>query len=133
MSREIEKPLPNGMPNCLKKRRLLNEKELSPDLCREYGEKFLALGWWEDALEFFQKGNDQEGVAKIKAHCLESGDAYLLGRITKSGDPDLWRRVAEKALELGKINFARRALEMAGDKEKAAALSREPAGERILH
>jgi hypothetical protein len=133
MSRAMEKPLPKGMPNCLKKRRLLNEKELSPDLCREYGEKFLALEWWEDALEFFQKGNHQEGLEKIKAHCLESGDAYLLGRLVKDGDPDLWRRVAGKALELGKINFARRAWEMAGDKEKAAALSREAIGEPTLH
>jgi len=129
----METSLPSGMPGCLKKRRLLNEKELSPELCREYGEKFLALQWWEDALEFFQKGNHQEGLAKIKAHCLESGDAYLLGRLGKDWDPDLWRRVAEKALELGKMHFARRALEMAGDKEKAAALSREPAGEPTLH
>lgn len=133
MTPETEKPLPRGMPNCLKKRRLLNEKELSPDLCREYGEKFLALGWWEDALEFFLRGNHQEGVEKIKSHCLDSGDAYLLSRIVKHGDRDLWRRVAEKALELGKLQFARRALEMAGDKEKAAALSREPAGEQTLH
>jgi hypothetical protein len=129
----METSLPPEMPNCLKKRRLLNEKELSPELCREYGEKFLALQWWEDALEFFQKGNHQEGLEKIKAHCLESGDAFLLGRLGKDWDPDLWRRVAEKALELGKLNFARRALEMAGDKEKAAALSREPAGEPTLH
>ena len=130
---KTEKLLPQGMPGCLKKRRLLNEKELSPDLCREYGEKFLASEWWEDALVFFQKGNYQEGLEKIKAHCLESGDAYLLGRIVKDGDPDLWRRVAEKALELGKLSFARRAYEMAGDKEKAAALSREPAGDTTLH
>jgi hypothetical protein len=133
MSTGIEKPLPKGMPNCLKKRRLLNEKELSPDLCREYGEKFLALGWWEDALEFFLKGKYQEGVEKIKAHCLESGDAYLLGRIVKPGDPELWRRVAEKALEQGKLQFARRALETAGEKEKAAALFSPPAGEETLH
>jgi len=133
MSNATEKSLAKGMPNCLKKRRLLNEKELSPELCRKYGEQFLALGWWEDALEFFQRGGYQEGLTKIKAHCLESGDAYLLGRMVEDGDPNLWRRVAEKALELGKLNFARRALEMAGDKEKAAALSREPAGEPTLH
>ncbi|OGR05365.1 MAG: hypothetical protein A3K23_05455 [Desulfobacca sp. RBG_16_58_9] len=111
----------------------MNEKELSPELCREYGEKFLALGWWEDALEFFQKGNHQEGREKIKALCLESGDAYLLGRIVKDRDPNLWRRVADRALELGKLQFARRALEMAGDKEKAAALGSQPAGETTLH
>lgn len=133
MSPMMEKTLPPGMPSCLKKRRLLNEKELSPELCREYGEKFLALHWWEDALEFFQKGNYQEGLEKIKAHCLESGDAFLLGRLGKGWDPDLWRRVADRALALGKRHFARRALEMAGDKEKAAALSPEPVGEQTLH
>ncbi|MHB8066723.1 MAG: hypothetical protein ACYDIC_02355 [Desulfobaccales bacterium] len=111
----------------------MNEKELSPELCRDYGEKFLALEWWEDALEFFQKGNHQEGLEKIKAHCLETGDAYLLSRLGKDWEPDLWRRVAEKALALGKVRFARRGWEMAGDKEKAAALSLEPAGEQTLH
>jgi len=133
MSHGTEKPLPPGMPNCLKKRRLLNEKELSPELCREYGEKFLAIDWWEDALEFFQKGNYQEGLEKIKAQALESGDAFLLGRLVKDRDPDLWRRVAEQAMELGKLQFARRAWEMAGDKEKAAALSPSPAGEQTVH
>lgn len=133
VSPKMEKPLPPGMPGCLKKRRLLNEKELSPDLCREYGEKFLAMEWWEDALEFFQKGNYQEGLEKIKAHCLESGDAFLLGRLGKDWDPDLWRQVAERALALGKVQFARRALEMAGDKKKAAALGPEAAGEQTLH
>ena len=129
----MEKPLSRGMPTCLKKRRLLNETELSPELCRDYGEKFLALGWWDDALEFFQRGNYEEGLEKIKAHCLESGDAFLLGRLVKDGDPDLWRRVAEKALELGKINFARQALEKAGDTDKAAALTSSPPGEPALH
>ncbi|MFZ5452791.1 MAG: hypothetical protein ACOZF2_13125 [Thermodesulfobacteriota bacterium] len=129
----MEKPLPKGMPTCLKKRRLLNEKEVSPELCRDYGEKFLALGWWEDALEFFQRAGYQEGLDQIKAHCLESGDAFLMGRMVKNGDPDLWRRLAEKALELGKIHFARQALEKAGDTEKAAALSSLPPGEPTLH
>jgi hypothetical protein len=133
MSTSIEKPLAAGMPSCLKKRRLLNEKEISPDLCREYGESFLALGWMEDALEFFLRGIHQEGLAKIKAYCLESGDAYLLGRMVKDGDPDLWRRVAHRALELGKVHFARRALEMAGDKEEAAALSSLPSKEPARH
>lgn len=120
------------MPNCLKKRRLLNEKELSPQLCREYGEKFLALDWWEDALEFFRKGNHQEGVAKIKALALENGDAFLLGRVVKDQDPELWRQVAVRAQALGKLCFARRAWEMAGDEEKAREISRLITGDKTL-
>jgi hypothetical protein len=111
--------LPKGVPGCLKKRRLLNEKELRPEVCREYGEKFLALGWWEDALVFFQKAGDAQGLEKIKNHCLETGDAYLLGRLGHQ-EPPTWRQLAEQALDLGKLRFARRAYELAGDPDKAA-------------
>lgn len=117
--------LPSGTPGCLKKRQLLNDQELSPALCREYGEKFLTLGWWDDALDFFRKAQDPEGLEKIIRHGLETGDAFLLAR-TGEQAPDIWLRVAEKAKELGKIHFARRALEMAGETEKAAALAPTP-------
>jgi tetratricopeptide (TPR) repeat protein len=119
--------LPKGVPDCLKKRRLLNEKELSPDLCREYGEKFLALGWLEDALEFFQKGRHLDGLESIKTLALERGDAYLLARLGRQ-EPETWRRLAERAMTLGKFQSARRALELAGDKDRAAALAQGLAG-----
>ena len=68
---QSSKVLPRGLPDCLKKRGLLNDKTVSPEVCREYGEKFLALGFWEDALEFFSLGNCQEGLDKLKAQALE--------------------------------------------------------------
>ncbi|MCX5892539.1 MAG: hypothetical protein NTW80_06125 [Deltaproteobacteria bacterium] len=112
--------LPRGMPGCLKKRRLLNDPELRPEACKEYGENFLALGWWQDALEFFQKCGDTQGLEKITHHCLETGDAFLLGRLGSPQDPKTWRQVAEKALDQGKFRFARRAYELAGDSDKVA-------------
>jgi hypothetical protein len=115
--------LPAGVLNCLKKRRLLNEKELSPDLCRQYGEKFFALGWWEDALEFFLKGQVAQGLEKVKAHCLETGDAYLLARLGKEHDPEVWIALADRALTLEKFHFAHRAYELAGDSDKAAMVA----------
>lgn len=123
MRPETSKGLPPGVPNCLKKRRLLNDKELAPGLCRDYGEKFFSLGWWEDALEFFQKGNVADGLEKIKAHCLETGDAYLLGRLSKTHDPEVWRTMADRALALEKFHFARRAYELAGDPDKTAMVA----------
>ena len=125
MQKDSSFKLPPGTPGCLKKRQLLNDQELSPALCREYGEKFLTLGWWDDALDFFRKARDSEGLEKIIRHGLETGDAFLLAR-TGEQAPDVWLRVAEKAKELGKIHFARRALEMAGETEKAAALAPTP-------
>ena len=120
MLSQTTQTLLKGLPGCLKKRRLLNEPELKPELCREYGEKFLAQGCWEDALEFFQKAGDSQGLEKIKNHCLETGDAYLLGRLGVGQDPQTWRQLAEQALDLGKLRFARLAYELADDPDKAA-------------
>jgi hypothetical protein len=117
-----QRALPKGMPDSLKKRRLLNDKGLSPQLCREYGEKFLDLGFLEDALEFFVRANYEPGLAQLKAEALEAGDAYLMARLGPQ-DPETWRQVADRALKLGKIQFARRALEMAGDREQAEELA----------
>jgi hypothetical protein len=100
----------------------LNEKELSPELCREYGEKFLALGYWEDALEFFKRGNYEPGLEELKTLALETGDAFLMTRLGRHS-PEVWRQVAEQALKLGKIHFARRAFEQAGDTERAEELA----------
>ena len=122
MSGRSQHVLPRGMPDCLKKRRLLNEKELSPELCRDYGEKFLALGFWEDALEFFKRGDYEPGLDKIKALALEAGDAHLMARLGPHS-PEVWRQVADRALKLRKIHFARRALEQAGDQDIADDLA----------
>lgn len=120
--------LHKGVPPCLKKRQLLNDKVLSPDLCREYGEKFLELGWREDAMAFFQKGGMAEELEKLKAYCLETGDAFLLGRLGPQA-PEDWRRLGERALTLGKLHFAMRAFEMAGDVDKTALVAGLIAGE----
>lgn len=117
------KKLPRGMPDCLKKRHLLNDKSLTPEVCRDYGEKFFALGFFEDALEFFRRGNYQEGLDRLKAQALETGDAYLLGRLGPQ-PPEVWRQLAAQALTLRKLHFARRALEQAGDREEAEELAK---------
>jgi len=123
-----EPALPKGVPNCLKKRQLLNDEGLSPALCRDYGARFLEMGWWEDALEFFQRGQVTEGLAQLMADCLESGDAFLLARLGKH-EPEVWRQVAERALVLGKLHFARRAFEAAGDTDKTAMVAGLIAGQ----
>jgi len=120
--------LPSGVPNCLKKRQLLNEKMLSSALCLDYGLKFLELGWREDALEFFQKGEVTEELEKLKAYSLETGDAFLLARIGKQ-EPEVWRQLADRALSLGKLHFARRAFEVAGDADKTAMVAGLIAGQ----
>jgi hypothetical protein len=120
--------VPKGIPNCLKKRQLLNQEGLSPGLCRDYAEKFHELGWWEDALEFFKKGEVAEELEKLKDYSLETGDAFLLARLGNR-EPEVWRRLAERALALGKLYFARRGFEMAGDDDQVAMVTGLIAGQ----
>ena len=120
--------LPKGLPNCLKKRQLLNDPTLSSAMCRDYGREFLALGWREDALEFFRKGGIDDELARLKEYCLETGDAFLLARLGKQ-EPEVWRRLAERALALGKLHFARRAFELAGDDDKTGMVAGLIAGQ----
>jgi len=118
-SSQPNRVLPQGVPGCLNKWQFLNDPDLKTEPCREYGEKFLALGWWEDALAFFEKCQDSSGLEKIKEHSLETGDAYLLARLRVPQDPPTWRRLAMRAQELGKLRFALRAYELSGDPDKA--------------
>jgi hypothetical protein len=120
--------LPKGIPDCLKKRQLLNDQALTPEVCREYGQKFLELGWREDALEFFKKGGMAEELAQLRAYALETGDAFLLGRLGHQ-EPEDWRHLGERALVLGKLHFARRAFEIAGDDDKTALVAGLIAGQ----
>jgi hypothetical protein len=89
---------------------------------------FLEMGWREDALEFFKKGEVSEDLEKLKDFSLETGDAFLLARIG-SREPEDWRRLAERALALGKLHFARRAFEIAGDADKTAMVAGLIAGQ----
>jgi hypothetical protein len=120
--------LPKGVPNCLKKRQLLNEKTLTPALCRDYGLKFLEQEWWEDALEFFKRGEFTNELEKLKEVAMETGDAFLLARLGNQ-EPETWRQLAEQALALGKLHFARRAFEVAGDADKTAMVAGLIAGQ----
>ncbi len=122
MAKPAGQALPRGVPDSLKKRQLLNETNINPEMCREYGEKFLDLGLFDDALEFFKRGHYEPGLDKLKEQALENGDAYLMTRLG-SHPPEVWRRVAEQALKLGKIQFARRAFEQAGDQGQADELA----------
>lgn len=128
MLKSSAKILGRGLPDCLKKRRLLNDQTLTPEQCRDYGEKFFALGFLEDALEFFLRGNFQEGLDKIKAQALEHGDAYLMARLGPQPQ-EVWRETAAQALKLRKLHFARRALEKAGDREEAEELAKALQGD----
>lgn len=118
----------SNLPSFLKKKKLLDDPQLSAATCRSYGDLFAAAGWLADALDFYLKGNDTAGLARLQAVALETGDAFLLERLLQAQgreEPELWSHIAATAAAAGKFTLARWAQERGG---QAGAEQPEDAG-----
>jgi hypothetical protein len=105
------------LPGFLKKKKLLDDANLSAADCRKYGSLFLQAGWLADALDFFLKGNVSEGLNQLQELALETGDAFLLERLLQAQGreaPELWQQVAAQAATRQKITLAHWANDRAG-------------------
>jgi hypothetical protein len=113
----------NNLPSFLKKKKLLDNIHLPAEECRKYGNLFLEAGWLTDAMEFFIKGNISEGLQKLEALAVASGDAFLLERLLQFQGREareLWKQVADRAAAQEKFTMAQWANERAGKNVRAA-------------
>ena len=108
--------------NCLKKRDLLHNPQIDGDQLSQYGFEYLNQGRLADALDFFEKARDQEGIRRIMEQSIEEGGPFLLqhtGRLLKETVPDeAWRKVGEKALAEGRFQQALTAFKVIHDEEQ---------------
>jgi len=113
------------MPNlltCLKKRDLLHKQNIESSEFAQYGWEYLKQDRTVDALDFFEKAQDLEGIRKIREWSLEQGDPFLLQQTSKllkepvSGDS--WKKVMEKAQSEGRLQQALTAAKALADEEK---------------
>lgn len=108
--------------SCLKKRDLLHNDQVNGAELQRLANTLLAGGQPADALDFFEKAGDREGIRRIQEWSLEHGDPFLLRQTEKIlKEPigaEAWRRVGEKALEEGRYTQALTAFRHAGDEEK---------------
>jgi hypothetical protein len=108
--------------SCLKKREMLHNTSISRDELAQYGWEYLKQDRPVDALDFFEKAQDLEGIRKIREWSLEQGDPFLLqqtGKLLKEQVPeDSWRKVGEKALGAGRFQQALMAFKARADEEK---------------
>ena len=90
----------------MEKRDLINADGVDAEVLRAYGELYLEAGRFSDALDFFLRAQDPEGLGKIKARAIDAADNFLLHRIEGSGllavTRDDWRALADSADRLGK-------------------------------
>ena len=116
------------LPHYKKKQQLLHAKDARPEDLRCQGEEFLQAGWLSDAADFFNKAGDQNGLEKLRDIAIAEGDVFLFRRTLKALDAtaseDQWKELADRALDLGKLQFAREAYRMAGDRKSLDKVDR---------
>ena len=107
---------------CLKKRDLLHDQGISGDELVQYGREYLKQDRPVDALDFFEKAQDLEGIRQIREWGIGKGDPFLLQqttRLLKEPAPEgSWRKIGEKALADGRYQQALVAFKALADEEK---------------
>ncbi len=125
-----------GLPTAILKRDLLAgmaDKKLQAEHDPgKTGDLFFSKGRLCEALDFYEKCDQPaERVARIKAKALEDGDYFLLARIVHAASDTVseseWASCGDTAATKGKLAFAVRAYERAGDgvAEKLAEAKRK--------
>jgi hypothetical protein len=108
--------------SCLKKRDLIQEVTTSRETLIKFGQEYLRQGRWLEALEFFERAPDPDGLETLKKRGLEEGDPFLYKqacRFLKEGpDPADWKLIGEKALFQGRRLQALTAFKALADETK---------------
>lgn len=118
------------LPDPITKRDILHGRRSAPEELARLGDAFFAAERLQEACEFYLAAASQEGLDKVRDWCLEHGDLFLFEKIEKSrgeagGFPDqMWARLGDRARETGKLRWAARAFERAGDRKKLEAVLR---------
>ncbi|MCG6918887.1 MAG: hypothetical protein LJE89_15250 [Deltaproteobacteria bacterium] len=114
--------------NCLKKRDLLNSNRADKSELIKLGQTYLQQGLISDCIDFFEKAEHFEELIQLKEKCADDGDYFLYRRLAKilqdPPSPEEWTHLGDKALDLGKLLFARLAFQQADNHEKAAQVEK---------
>ena len=110
--------------------RILTAKpELTAEEANRYGDLFLEVGKYAQAMMFYERYPDNERLAGGIREAVRMGDAFLLHAVLKLA-PDLvteeeWRQAGENALRDGKMLFARECFTRVGDEDRAEEVRKE--------
>lgn len=96
--------------NYIKRRDYLHSEKTTPAALSAAGREFFAAERYSDALDFFEKANDADGIQKIKRVARQRGDTFLLARLDRF-DRNLvtkeeWEQAAKTAEAEGKPSMA---------------------------
>jgi hypothetical protein len=116
------------LPDYHLKQKILYIDKVNPSTLQNYGDMFLEEGGFSDALDFYQKANDNSGMQKIKDIAFNSGDVMLFQQAARALHMELkpsdWESIGQKAIEFKKFTFARHALEKINNEEMLNSLKK---------
>ena len=101
---------------------MLHNPNINADELAQYGWEYFKQERPVDALDFFEKAQNLEGIQRIREWSLEQGDPFLLqqtSKILKEQVPEeSWRKVGEKAKATGRHQHALTVFKAIADEEK---------------
>lgn len=111
------------LPSPEKVRLLTASKNLTPEDANRHGDLFFDAGLYAQAMQFYERSKSIDRLQKVKDTAIAGGDAFLLFWVTRIA-PDMvseeeWARAGEKALEAGKVVFARDCFDKANQPDRA--------------
>jgi hypothetical protein len=110
------------MVTCLKKRDLLHNPHVGENELSQYGQEYLKEDRLVDALDFFEKAQDLEGIKQIRDRSIREGDPFLLQQTSKflkeKIAEEVWRMVGEKTWSEGRLRQALAAFKNIPDENK---------------
>ena len=114
------------LPNIKVKLAILHAKDTKPEELSRWGKVFCQEGWLTDALLFYEKAKDQQRLAELRTRVVEEGDVFLFRQVQKAqnqpADGGEWQRIGDRALALGKWQFAWEAFRLAGNRKAMDAV-----------
>jgi hypothetical protein len=111
------------MPTPERVRLLTASKDLTSEEADRYGDLFLGAGLTSQAMMFYERSKNPDRLLNVKVFAVAAGDAFVLHWINRLV-PDLiteeeWAQAGEKALQEGKVIFARDCFEKANLPDRA--------------
>lgn len=107
------------LPTYLEKQKLLYLKETPAEVLINIGNQLFEQGHYMDALDFYRKCHNNEGLERIRQVAMEQGDFFLFQKFIEThGEgppPAAWEKLGGQAISLGKYLFALNAFEKANN------------------
>lgn len=109
------------LPHYKKKQSIIYSKDTKPEELVRLGERFFSEGWLSDALDCFERAGAAGNLEKVRKVCVEEGDVFLFRKVLRAQGaeavPAEWKELGDNARGLGKLQFAREAYRMAGERK----------------